>query len=143
MAAPVQTAKVVLDEEALRRTLVRIAHEIVERNADLDRVALVGIHARGVPLAQRLAGLIEQFEGVRLPVGELDVTMYRDDLELRGTRPEIHRSSMPFDVTDKRVVLVDDVLTTGATANAASRALLRGGAASVDVLAFARVVADG
>jgi pyrimidine operon attenuation protein/uracil phosphoribosyltransferase len=115
---------VVLAEDDIRRALTRIAHEILERNQGTSNLLLVGMRRRGVPLARRLAGLIEQFEGVRVPVGELDVTMFRDDLDLRGTRPMVHRSSIPQDVTDARVVLVDDVLYTGRTVRAALEAIL-------------------
>ena len=116
--------RLLLDEEGVRRALTRIAHEILERLQGTDHLILVGLRRRGVPLAQRLASLIEQFEGVHVPVGELDVTMFRDDLELRGVRPTMHRSSIPQDVTDARVVLVDDVLYTGRTVRAALEALL-------------------
>jgi pyrimidine operon attenuation protein/uracil phosphoribosyltransferase len=116
--------KLLLSEADIRRALTRIAHEILERNRGHEGLILVGMRRRGVPLAERLAALIEQFEGVRVPVGQLDVTMFRDDLELRGTRPTVYASSMPHDVTDARVVLVDDVLYTGRTVRAALEALL-------------------
>jgi pyrimidine operon attenuation protein/uracil phosphoribosyltransferase len=115
---------VLLDEAGVRRALTRIAHEILERNQGTERLVLVGMRRRGVPLARRLADLIRRFERVEVPVGELDVTMFRDDLELRGTRPSIYRSSMPDDVTNARVVLVDDVLYTGRTVRAALEAVL-------------------
>lgn len=114
----------VLSEEGIRRALTRIAHEILERNQGSKDVILVGMRRRGVPLARRLAALIRQFEGVDVPVGELDITMFRDDLELRGTRTAVQPSSMPHDVTEKRVVLVDDVLYTGRTVRAALEAIL-------------------
>ncbi len=116
--------KLILDAEGVRRALTRIAHEILERNQGTDGLLLAGLRRRGVPLAGRLAGLIEQFEGARVAVGELDVTMFRDDLALRGPSPALQRSSMPMDVTDARVVLVDDVLYTGRTVRAALEAIL-------------------
>jgi pyrimidine operon attenuation protein / uracil phosphoribosyltransferase len=116
--------KLILGEEDVRRALTRIAHEILERHQGTDGLILVGLRRRGVPLAERLAALIAQFERVDVPVGGLDVTMHRDDLELRGTRPSMQRSSMPHDVTEARVVLVDDVLYTGRTVRAALDAIL-------------------
>jgi len=116
--------RVVLGADDIRRALTRIAHEILERNQGTEHLILVGMRRRGVPLARRLADLIRQFEGAAVPVGELDVTMFRDDLELRGTRPVVYPSSIPQDVTDARIVLVDDVLYTGRTVRAALEAIL-------------------
>jgi pyrimidine operon attenuation protein / uracil phosphoribosyltransferase len=116
--------KLILDAEGVRRALTRVAHEILEHNQGSDGLLLVGLRRRGAPLAERLADLVAQFEGVRVPVGELDVTMFRDDLALRGPGLALQRSSMPRDVTDARVVLVDDVLYTGRTVRAALEALL-------------------
>ena len=116
--------RLILDEEGMRRALTRIAHEILERSHGAEGLILVGMRRRGVPLAERLATLIQQFEGRSVTTGELDVTMFRDDLELRGIRPALQPSSMPGDVTDMRVVLVDDVLYTGRTVRAALEAIL-------------------
>jgi pyrimidine operon attenuation protein/uracil phosphoribosyltransferase len=113
----------VLTPDGLDRSLRRISHEILERNAScLDELALVGILTRGVPLAQRISANIRQFEGVDIPVGSLDITQHRDDLQQRD--PEARGSNVPFGVTGKTVVLVDDVLYTGRTARAAIEALL-------------------
>jgi pyrimidine operon attenuation protein / uracil phosphoribosyltransferase len=113
----------VLTPDGLDRSLRRISHEILERNAScLDELALVGVLTRGVPLAQRISANIRQFEGVDIPVGSLDITLHRDDLQHRD--PEARGSNVPFGVTGKTVVLVDDVLYTGRTARAAIEALL-------------------
>ena len=113
--------KVVLDEDDIRRTLVRIAHEIVEKNSDGD-VALVGIHRRGAHLATRLHRLVSDLLETELPAGEIDIAFYRDDI---GTReaPEVRSSHLPFRLEDHTVVLVDDVLFTGRTVRAALNAL--------------------
>lgn len=121
--------KQILDAAGLRRALTRIAHEILERNGGSEDLILVGMRSRGVPLAHRLSSLIGQFEGASLPVGELDITMFRDDLELRITRPAIQPTVIPRDLTGTTVVLVDDVLYTGRTVRAAMDALLSFGRA--------------
>lgn len=112
-----------MDAQAMDRALTRIAHEIPERNHGLDNVALVGIQRRGVPLAERLSEKIFQFEGVRVEFGTLDITFYRDDLSLLAAHPIIKDTNLPFDVTGKTIILVDDVLFTGRTARSAIEAL--------------------
>lgn len=117
------------------RTLVRLAHEILERVPDLQRLALIGIHRRGVPLARRLAEKIRAIEGHELDVGSVDVTRYRDDLSVRVAQPVVHQADIPFDVTGRHIMLVDDVLFTGRTARAAMNAVFdRGRPARVDLL---------
>jgi pyrimidine operon attenuation protein/uracil phosphoribosyltransferase len=130
MALPARTAgKMLLDEVALHRTLSRIAHEIIERNAELDDVALVGIHTRGVPLAQRLRRLVEERAGVAPVLGTVDITFYRDDVQVRGgeaplhAQPVVRATQLDFPLEGRTVVLVDDVLYTGRTIRAAIDAL--------------------
>ena len=113
----------VLTPDGIDRSLRRISHEILERNAsELDKLALVGVLTRGVPLAHRISGNIRQFEGLDVPVGSLDITLHRDDLA--GEEPEVKGSRVPFEIAGRTVVLVDDVLYTGRTARAAMDALL-------------------
>lgn len=114
----------IMDEDGIRRALVRISHEIVEKNKGVDHVALVGIRTRGVPLAERIAAEISKIEGVRVPVGSLDITLYRDDLTTMGYSPVIHGTEIDFDLTGKHIILVDDVLYTGRTIRAALDALI-------------------
>jgi len=116
--------RVVLDREAVRRALTRIAHEILEKNQGAERLALVGIHTRGVDLAQRLVTKIEEDEGVRLPHGEIDITLYRDDGGRKRTRAEVRGTNIPFGVDNMRIVLVDDVFFTGRTIRAGMDALI-------------------
>ena len=115
----------ILSKDGISRSLRRISHEILERNASsLDNLALVGVLSRGAPLARRIAENIEHFEGLKVPVGALDITLHRDDRKTRGEEPRVRGSHIPFDVAGKTVVLVDDVLYTGRTARAAMDALL-------------------
>jgi pyrimidine operon attenuation protein/uracil phosphoribosyltransferase len=114
----------ILDQEGIRRSLTRIAHEIIERNKGTDNLALVGIRRRGVPLAERLAERIMDIEGRRVPVGILDITLYRDDLSTLAHQPLVRSTEIPFPVVGKIVVLVDDVIYTGRTIRAALGALI-------------------
>jgi pyrimidine operon attenuation protein/uracil phosphoribosyltransferase len=115
-----------LDAEAVARTLSRIAHEVIERNPDLAAVALVGIHTRGVPLARRLRRLIAERSGVEVALGALDITHHRDDAALRD-QPVLHATELDFELEGRTCVLVDDVLYTGRTVRAAMDALLEHG----------------
>jgi pyrimidine operon attenuation protein/uracil phosphoribosyltransferase len=115
--------KVILYEEDIRRAVTRIAHEIVERNRGCEQLVLVGLLTRGVPLARRLARSMTQFEGFEVPVGELDIGLYRDDLPL-GVQPQTRRTEVPTDITSKHIVLVDDVIYTGRSIRAAMDAII-------------------
>jgi pyrimidine operon attenuation protein/uracil phosphoribosyltransferase len=114
----------VLEADDVRRALTRIAHEILERDKGTEGLVLVGIADRGDDLARRLAVHIERIESVAVPVGVLDITFYRDDIGLRAEAPEVHETRIPFDVSGKVVVLVDDVLFTGRTIRSAMDALM-------------------
>lgn len=112
------------DAEGMRRTLTRLAHEIIERNRGLKDLALVGMRTRGVFVAERLKELIRQIEGGDVPIGILDVTLYRDDFRLKFKQPQVQVTHIDFDVDEKNIILVDDVLYTGRTARAALDALM-------------------
>lgn len=117
---------VVLDQQAIGRALTRIAHEIIERNKGVENCVLIGIKTRGIYVAQRLAERIFQIEGQRVPVGELDITLYRDDLTVKTKNddPEVKGSEVPVDLNGKTVILIDDVLYTGRTVRAAMDAIM-------------------
>lgn len=116
---PESNVKVVMDEVEMNRALRRIAHQIIETNKGVENLALVGIMQRGVPLANRLAKIIEETEGSKVPIGSLDVSLYRDDLSSKGNYVEVRKSDIPFEIADKVVVLIDDVIFAGRTARAA------------------------
>lgn len=114
----------IMDQQGIKRALTRIAHEIIERNKGTENLVLIGIRRRGVPLAARLARRIKEIEGSLVPVGILDITLYRDDLSTLGHQPVVHQTEVTFSVEGKKVVLVDDVLYTGRTIRAALDAVM-------------------
>jgi pyrimidine operon attenuation protein/uracil phosphoribosyltransferase len=116
--------KILLNSSDIERALVRIAHEIVEHNKGAKSIAFVGIKTRGVPLAQRLARIIHNMEQVDIPVGSLDITLYRDDVTSLGFKHVVQQTYLPFDITNKQVILVDDVFYTGRSIRAALDALM-------------------
>lgn len=116
--------KELLDKKDIDRILARMAHEIIEKNKGTKELCLVGIQRGGVHLAKRLAGKIKEIEGKEIPVGSLDIAFYRDDLNIREKQPAVRRTEVPCEVTDMKVVLVDDVLFTGRSIRAAMDALM-------------------
>lgn len=125
-----QKAQLMSDSE-IERTLVRLAHQILEKNSGLDGLGLVGIRRRGVPLAERLGKMIQQVEKKPVPVGTLDITFYRDDLSTLGPKPVVQPTEIGFSIEGKKIVLVDDVLYTGRTTRAALDALFSHGRPSL------------
>ncbi|MDR1702248.1 MAG: bifunctional pyr operon transcriptional regulator/uracil phosphoribosyltransferase PyrR [Sporomusaceae bacterium] len=115
---------IIMESQDIKRTLTRIAHEIIEKNNGSKNISLVGVRTRGVPLAQHLAEEMGRIEGVKIPVGVLDITLYRDDLSNLDYQPVVHETVIPFAIDKKTVVLVDDVLFTGRTVRSALDALL-------------------
>lgn len=113
----------IMNEEEMRRAMIRIGHEIIERNRGVDNLVLVGIQRRGVPLSLELRKIIEDVEGAQVPCGSLDITLYRDDFSLISDHPQIKGTDLPFSIEGANVVLVDDVLYTGRTIRAAMEAI--------------------
>ncbi len=122
-SSPIEDRDLLMSASEIQRTLVRLAHEVMEKNNGVEGLALVGIRRRGVPLAQRIAKVINQIEHTQIPVGSLDITLYRDDLSTVGPKPLVQKSDLEFSVAGKNVILVDDVLYTGRTTRAALDAL--------------------
>ncbi len=125
--ATIQTKSQLMTGSEIDRTLVRLAHEVIDKSAPSGEVAIVGIHRRGAVLGERLAAKIEQLEGRRVPCGSLDITLYRDDLTTVADKPVINDADIPFSITDLDVILVDDVLYTGRTTHTALTALFDNG----------------
>jgi len=119
-----QNKKIVMDTDGIDRSLTRIAYEILEKNKGVEDLCIIGIRTGGVYLANRLKKKISRIEGVDVPIGILDITLYRDDLRMSNRKPRIEKTDIPFSLDDKKVVLVDDVLFTGRTIRAAMDALI-------------------
>ena len=117
--------KVIIDSQTMMRTLARLSHEIIERNPEAEMLYLVGIKRRGVPMSKILKNNIEQFSDIKVNLGELDITLYRDDLSEKYTTPHVNSSVVDFDVNGKSIILIDDVIYTGRTARAAMDAIMQ------------------
>lgn len=120
----IQDKGVLMDDQAIRRAITRISHEIIEKNKGIEDLLLVGIRTRGVPLARRIATMIQSIEGKDIPVGILDITLYRDDLSSLSTQPVVNSTELPGDISGKNIILIDDVLYTGRTIRSALDALI-------------------
>lgn len=114
----------IIDKEGLRRTIARLAHEIIERNKGTENLVMIGIRTRGAYLAERLNSEIEKIENTKIPLGILDITMYRDDFRQLHPQPQVQQTDIPFDIDNKNIVLIDDVLYTGRTTRAALEAIM-------------------
>lgn len=117
----------ILDDKAMKRALARISHEIIEKNNGVEDIVLIGVKRRGIPLAQRIAKNIEEFEGVKVPVGSVDITLYRDDLTALNEDPNINDDEIEVEIKDKKVIIVDDVVYTGRTVRASIDAIFHNG----------------
>ena len=135
MAARLEFKADIMDEQGVRRALRRVAHEIIENNRGVEGLTLVGIQRRGVVLARMLREMIEEVEGVRLPMGVLDITFYRDDLSSLTEHPVVNTTDLPFQVENARIIMVDDVLYTGRTARSVMDAIMDMGRANTIQLA--------
>ncbi len=113
----------IMDSSAVERTLTRLAHEIDEKDSDIDNIVFVGVKRRGIPLSEMIADRLKTITGKTVPVGELDISFYRDDLQMKSEAPVVNRAELPFSVEGKTVIIIDDVLYTGRTARAAIEAV--------------------
>jgi pyrimidine operon attenuation protein/uracil phosphoribosyltransferase len=118
---------VILDDKAMKRALARVSHEIIEKNKGVEDIVLIGVKRRGVPLAERIAKNIEEFEGVKVPVGSVDITLYRDDLTTLNEDPNVNNDKIEVEIKDKKVIIVDDVVYTGRTVRASIDAVFHNG----------------